>query len=980
MYENLKNTIQNIKKIIRRDINEKLSLLGFYENEYYPKYDKDIINKSTFEMIKEMLLNDYANSRNDYIENYTFNYLNKIIALKMLKEKNIIEEMSFEKLKDFIPELFDEIYEINLTSISEILNEIENVKDWHKEDILGWAYQYYNLDENRSKLFEQSQFYTPEWVVEYLVDNTLTRYYCEIYDDKYIAEKYKIKYDKKNVNKRLEDIKILDPTCGSGHFLIKVYDRLKEFYERQGYNNYIKNIIEKNIYGMDIDERSIEIAKMILKIKAIIDGYNGELDFNLISTDFKLVEPEDIEDLELRNVYLSVKSELDGYEDLGALVILSNKSKNKIFELQKRKIIPLFEEKTKLEKYYVDKIKKFFKILILNYDIVVSNPPYTDSHDYTPNLRKHIREKYFDFRKNLYGCFIKRNYEFLIEDGLLGMITPQTFMFISSYKELREFIIKNMYIENLVHFGLGGVFEDVLVDTAMYVFRKSKKNEKKGLYINLNDVPYEEKKLELKRIENQLYNGKISNNVFYENQDEFKKIPRYPFVYWINDEIKKIFNYEKLIKFADVRQGIATGDNKRFLRYHWQVPRNEISFNHKIDNKKWVPYVKGGPYNKWFGNLWWVIAFDEESYNTLKNMGNHLPNKRYYFKPGITYSMTTSKGPTFRILPENFLFDCKGSSIFTDDEDFKYVLMAFLNSKLAFYLYKFIAGSVDLEVGDLKYIPIANGLLNNNKKRELLIKIVKIIIAIKKQNTDMSPLELHYIGSPLHQFNEGNLEERIINIIKTKDILDTYILLLEALVEKIIFQIYNLKKKTIQEIFKKEKVPAGWNKLTEFIKLPDLEELIKDVYLKEFDLKDLKEVENEIYKFLKYLDNKSEKVDLEELKAYYDKRDRYEYDNAIERISLNLELNPISVINLLNYDNISYRHYRIKEMMFLAINEEYLKNNGDYNKIKESLENLGISEETIRKYLRKNLKDYIESKIKDVQYNYYKKTLPVYWK
>ncbi|WP_129409264.1 Eco57I restriction-modification methylase domain-containing protein [Marinitoga lauensis] len=447
--------------------------------------NKNVVDKKIFEMLKEMFSENYEIQREKYIENYTFNYVNKVIALKMLNEKSILKGYNdFIELRKYIPELFDEIYEIELDEkdFYKITNEIEKVKDWNKEDILGWAYQYYNINEERPKLFEQSQFYTPEWVVEYLVDNTLTKYYCEIYDDAEIAEKYKIKYQKKDITKKLEDIKVLDPTCGSGHFLIKVYDRLKEFYEKQGYDKeqYIKYIIEKNIYGMDIDERAVEIAKIILKIKALIDGYSKDLNFNLVSTNFEMVKPEDIEDKEMKKVYENVKKELEGYEELGSLIILSKKSREMILNLQKRNIIPLFEEKTRLEKYYIDKLKKFFKILVLNYDIVISNPPYTDSHDYTPNLKKHIRKKYFNYRKNLYACFIKRNYDFLVEDGLLGMITPQTFMFISSYEELRKFIIKNMHIENLVHFGLGGVFEDALVDTAMYVLRKSKDIKQKG--------------------------------------------------------------------------------------------------------------------------------------------------------------------------------------------------------------------------------------------------------------------------------------------------------------------------------------------------------------------------------------------------------------------------------------------------------------------------------------------------------------------
>lgn len=981
MYENLKKSIQKIKTIIREEIDKQLCNLGMCKQKFYPEFNESIVNQDVFNMLREMLSGDYKYQREAYIESYTFNLLNKIIALKILNKKGILNNgENLDILREYMPELFEEIYEIKLSEeiFIKLMNEIENVKDWHKEDILGWAYQYYNMDEVRPKLFEQSQFYTPEWVVEYLVDQTLTRYYCELYDDKEIAKKYKIKYKKSNKTKKLEDIKILDPTCGSGHFLIKVYDRLKEFYERQGYykDTYVKNIIEKNIYGMDIDERAVEIAKLILKIKALIDGYESNFNFNLVSTNFEMVKAEDIEDKVLRDVYEKVKEDLEGYEELGSLIILSKKSKRLILDLQKRKLIPLFEEKTHLEKYYFDKLKKFFKILSLNYDIVISNPPYTDSHDYTPNLRKHIREKYFDFRKNLYACFIKRNYDFLIEDGLMGMITPQTFMFISSYEKLRKFIIKNMHIENFVHFGLGGVFEDALVDTAMYVFRKSKDIDGEGIYIKLTDVSYDDKKYILKKITSDVYNSKVSKYAFKENQKEFKRIPRVPFVYWIKEDIKKIFEYRKLIEFAEVRQGIATGDNKRFLKYHWQVPKEEISFNHKEDNKKWVPYAKGGPYNKWYGNLWWVIAFDEENYQALKKMGNHLPNKQYYFRTGITYSMTTSKGPTFRLLPENFLFDCKGSSIFTDDEDFKYVLLGLLNSKLAFYLYKFVAGSVDLEVGDLKQMPIANRLLKKSKKRDLLIDIVKLIIIIKKQNTDFSPLELHYKGSPLHQNINGNFEERIKTFIYKKDLLDAYLLMLETLTEKIIFQMYGLKKNLIREIFSKEGTPAGWFNLSRVDKLPPLGKILKNEYLDEFDMNMIKigEIEKEIEKFSHYLKKENRNINFE---LYY-RKSRGEYDNAIERIALKEKINPISIFNSIKEKIELKNNYRVKEILFLTINEEYLKNKGEYIKIKDSLEKIGVTDEHIKKYLRTSLGKYLENRFFKSQMNYYKKTVPYF--
>src|SRR5690606_11557696 len=158
----------------------------------------------------------------------------------------------------------------------------------------------------------------------------------------------------------------------------------------------------------------------------------------------------------------------------------------------------------------------------------------------------------------------------------------------------------------------------------------------------------------------------------------------------------------------------------------------------------WVPYTKGGPYNKWFGNLWWVIAFDEENYNILKNMGNNLPNRKYYFKRGITYTMTTSKGATFRYLPENFLFDCKGSSIFFHEDKYIFRFLGLLNSAFFSYLEKFVAGSVDLEVGDLKKLPVPTNIFIDSENIKYLELLSKVNIAIKKHNTQIYPTELHF--------------------------------------------------------------------------------------------------------------------------------------------------------------------------------------------------------------------------------------------
>ncbi|POZ92407.1 Eco57I restriction-modification methylase domain-containing protein, partial [Petrotoga halophila] len=798
--------------------------------------------------------------------------------------------------------LVDEIKSrITRETIEKVRDLFQSVKDedWKKEEIISWSYQYFNEasftagKDLKSKNGAISQFYTPKWIVDYLVENTLGKYYT----------------DEKGVD--IEDVKIIDPACGCGNFVIGVYDKLKEMYQNRGYDDALipKLIITKNLYGIDIDENAVEITNLLLRLKALEDGACEKIETNIVAVpeESSLTANEDGQ-----NEYLKK------FEKTGSLMrtedVLSLKS-------------GIDDER----------LKKALDVLTLKYDIVLTNPPYLDSYDYDFELKRYINEDYSEFKKNLYACFIKKSYELVKTDGFVGMITPQTFMFIASYEKTRRFILDNFQIERLVHFGLGGVFDNALVDTAMFVLRKSEDNltaseeGSLGEYINLTSFNGKDAKKRalfsiwedsLTASEEKKREDYISKYVFRVDKRIFTKVPRFPFIYWVNSDVVRTFENEPLDKFADARQGIATGDNNRFLRFFWEVRREDISFDHIKDGKKWVPYAKGGPYNKWYGNLWWVIAFDEENYNLLSKMGNYLPNRKYYFKKGITYTMTTSKGATFRYLPSGFLFDCKGSSLFFSKDEDIFRFLGLLNSSLFSYLESFIAGSVDLEVGDLKKLPVPQGLFEDSGKAQALEALARLNVAIKKQNTEIYPNELY--------FNEESIDSvsKFYGFIESKNALDTYLLLSEGLIDVLVMKLYSLKERNFEEIYKTVGIPTAFFPFADGkgVKgLPPLKELLKSQYLYEFGLRqaELFKIEKLIEEFY---DNKIKTLDhlLSFNEGITNYHQREPYDNYVERNAEESFQNPVTV-----YNNMGSQEEILKKLGFITIDngiQRYLLN------------------------------------------------------
>ena len=860
-------------------------------------------------------LGDYEEARQAAINECVFTLFNRIAAIKVMESKELFPEIitrrkenagrSFEHnvwlenhpeernaeregLKHFLSDQFDNLGEHiplyrkdypyallptadELNEIIEQFNAVEEDTDcgadvWKGDDILGWLYENFNAVEKEAlkqsgekteynKVSLQSQVYTPQWVVKFLVDNTLGKAYMEMFPDSRIKEKYliaNIPNHQVRHPKDLRQLRLLDPACGSGNFLIYAFSLFYDLYVDQMENyerdysrrDIPKMIVENNLFGVDLDERAAQISQIALFIKAReLGGHRSHWPAytNVVSTHFFLPQYEELQGtFEILGSWSQkqieaiehIWNDLCSAYKFGSLVRVEerlnemmpndvNHSLFKEFEMDS-----LFDYKNNVITQLRNNVNKwggqgsndytlaktndaisFLDIISHKYDVVVANPPYTDSSDFGIELKTFIEENYkkpLKFNSNLYACFIKRCCELAGDDGKVGMIHPLTFMYIKTYEDVRKYIIDNHHINLLAELGIGGVFPNAQVDAAMYIL-ESKNIVGDGVYFNLQKYKnHVRKPFIFSNIYENYLNGRYDSHVYTLPQSKLKGIKSYPFIYWISDEFREKFGLETIDDIFDVRQGIATGNNNRFVRFWWELNASSLS-NEVEDEKKWKIYSKGGPYKKWYGNLWLRIAYDDKNRYLLENSGNHLPSREYYFREGVTYSGSGSKGTSFRYFPPNGLFDVGGSCLFTTELfENPYYLLAFLNTKLCFYIAECLNPTVNIQVGDLKRVPFVKPIL----KDDITISLsTKQNVTIKKELNSFSLVETDYCSSPI-----VIIESVDVSIFRffTKEIaLLTQILLNESVINKIVFEVYELSEHDKQMVLDKEGIPVG---------------------------------------------------------------------------------------------------------------------------------------------------------------------------
>ena len=611
--------------------------------------------------------------------------------------------------------------------------------DWRDAvQIIGWLYQYYN-DERKNAVINiykgtvkredvpaATQLFTTDWVVRYMVDNSLGRYWIERHPESRLADCLQFLVTPKSGELahvsdfiKPEDIKFFDPCMGSGHILVYAFDVLMQIYEAQGVTQReaAQSILQNNLYGLDIDQRAAQLAYFAVMMKA------RQYDRRLLT---RGIQP---------NLYHPGSYE-EGRE-FGSI-------------LQVDALEPAPEQTENLFEVAYEEVKmkwNFRRLLAQKYDVVVTNPPYMGASGMSAKLSEFVKKNYPDSKSDLFACFMERGNDMAKPHGFNCMVTMQSWMFLSSFEKMRTKLLRTKNITNLMH--MENMVMGIAFGTAVTVMQNAHINAYKGTY----------NQIKLQDIENGVPKEfPVSRNRFAQvSTDNFSKIPGSPVAYWASKTVLELFEQKCIDNYVLFRQGMATSDNNRFLRLWYEVLLTKENFNAtdlrdaEQSNKKWFAYNKGGEYRKWYGNAEYVVNWENDgremkAYTSTLTQGMNvrLKSREYYFKECISWSKISSGNIAFRFYPEGFAFDVAGCCIF-DTGDYKNYFLGLLNSQLTVSLTKFLSPTLNYELDHLKKVPV---IIDENKASNVN-SIVRLNIEISKEDWDSYETSWDFKRNPL---------------------------------------------------------------------------------------------------------------------------------------------------------------------------------------------------------------------------------------
>ena len=639
-----------------------------------------------------------------------------------------------------------------VTDISEEDFNDTKDKDESRIEIIGWLYQYYISEKHEEvvnvigkKVVEKenvaaaTQLFTTDWVVRYLIDNSVGRYWIERNPNSTLADKltYFVKPKDgviKTVDEKItpQELTVFDPCVGSGHFLVYAFEVLMKIYSEYGYNDKdaVVEIVQNNLYGLDIDGRAVQLAYFAVMMKArrydrrFLTRHIQPHVYEIIEsngTDASSIEYFCDGDTILRK---DIKSILDTFVDAkeyGSILQVPEVDFKKINE----RISQLAEDVSLYNTYLLGDFKNLMRVAEVmsgKYAVLATNPPYLNKFDV--KLKKFIVDNYNDYKGDLFSVFIYRNFGFSKKNGYSCLMTPMVWMFIQTYEKLRKYIIDNKDITTLIQFEYSA-YEEATVPICTFVL-KNYSSGNKGSYLRLVDY---RGGMEVQRNKAIEAISTHDSKIYYEaDVKNFYDIPTAPIAYWASNVVRNAFKYSSLYERSVSPSQNVTGNNGKYVRKHWELEQMKIG-----GNDSWIFYCKGGGYRKWWGNLDDVVNWTPEARHIYQfGDGLHasqIINKDYWYKKGITWGLITSSVPSFRIMPYGATFDKGGSTVIVDNDVYNFTL-GLLNSKVYISIVSMLNPTLNYQVKDVRSMPLIL------KDTDNINRIVNDVVAISKLNWD----------------------------------------------------------------------------------------------------------------------------------------------------------------------------------------------------------------------------------------------------
>lgn len=689
-------------------------------------------------------------------------------------------------------------------------------EDWQNIEVVGWLYQFY-ISERKDEVIgakskvaaadipAATQLFTPHWIVRYMVENSLGRLWLESHPESRLREymPYYLENQEPLPNPLLQgegtreenscspprvgegqgercfdfaqhksltpqELTVIDPACGSGHILVYAFDLLFEIYKEQGYleRDIPALILTHNLYGLDIDERAAQLASFAVLMKA--RAKNSRISRKSLALNITAVRPTHSQtlppatELNAEDWQPLIEAFKDA-ENLGSLITPPP------FDSEKLKWqLNNLEASNSLFREYIPALRGLLlqaELLRKKYWVVVANPPYMGGKSFNDGVKKFINNNYERGKGDLFAACIERFTNMAISQGMTSMVVMQSWMFLSSYEELRKHILNNYSIVTLLH--MDNNVMKIAFGTSAFIVRKEYNPDLQGVYtwFEIDDLEQDIEKPKVFPAQN-MRNLKSpgGTGLFYAATKDFAKIPGSAIAYWVSEKGIQAFQLNSLKEYFSPKAGMSTTDNEQFLRRWFEVSLDNIilkcnnSIKAKESNEKWFPFNKGGGFRRWYGNNEYLVNWKKDgkdikdyiATNPAKQVGGRIVNAQYFFNPGITWGDVTSGFPSFRLQDYGFVYGNRGPSIFCK----KVELLAYLNSILVYEFLTVLNPTLTFNIGDIGNLPLIELTESTH-----INKLAKQAVAISRQDWDNFETSWDFQTHPLLRHNTKHLSE-----------------------------------------------------------------------------------------------------------------------------------------------------------------------------------------------------------------------------